>query len=59
MNLNRIGLTVVESHQHAVRLYEKLGFQREGTMREYFVSDGKRMNMLVYGFTKSEYEQSL
>ncbi len=38
--LHRVRLTVVADNQRAVRLYEKMGFQREGLSRDsYFGSD--------------------
>jgi L-phenylalanine/L-methionine N-acetyltransferase len=40
--MHRIELTVVADNHRAMRLYEKVGFQREGLKREnYFGEDGK------------------
>jgi len=48
--LHRIGLEVVEDNNAAVRLYRKLGFKIEGTLRDaYYGADGKYHRMLVMG----------
>src|SRR5437667_10809661 len=40
--LHRVQLTVVADNHRAIRLYEKVGFQREGLKREnYLGEDGK------------------
>ncbi len=48
--LHRISLHVAEDNIAAVKLYKKLGFIIEGTMRDaYYGVDGKYHNMLVMG----------
>ena len=48
--LHRIGLEVVEDNKAAVRLYRRLGFKIEGTLRDaYYGADGKYHRMLVMG----------
>ena len=48
--LHRIGLHVVEDNVAAVKLYQKIGFVIEGTIRDaYYGADGKYHNMLVMG----------
>ncbi|KGX85068.1 GNAT family N-acetyltransferase [Pontibacillus litoralis] len=56
-NLHRIQLTVFEYNEKAMRLYEKLGFVREGAYREFVHRDGKRYDMLLYGLLRREWEQ--
>lgn len=58
LNLNRVWLTVISYNDRAIRLYEKLGFQHEGLMREAVLRDGKRHGMLVMGLLRSEWERS-
>ncbi len=44
---HRVHLTVVADNQRAVRLYEKIGFRREGLSRDsYFGSDGRYHDMV-------------
>lgn len=56
LNLHRLGLSVFSYNEGAIRLYERLGFQREGTQREYGKRDGKRYDNLLYGILRSEWE---
>lgn len=58
LNLHRVQLTVFDYNQRAIKLYEKLGFQREGVSREYGERDGKRYDMYHYGLLSYEWRQS-
>lgn len=40
--LRRIQLTVIEGNEGAIRLYEKLGFQREGTRDDSYLGEDGR-----------------
>lgn len=40
LNLTRLELTVFTDNEPAVRLYERFGFEREGTLRQYAFRDG-------------------
>jgi RimJ/RimL family protein N-acetyltransferase len=55
LNLYRIYLTVFSYNLRALRVYEKLGFQREGCYREHLERDGQRHDMLLYGLLRSEW----
>jgi len=39
---HRLGLTVVADNQRAIRVYEKVGFKKEGIVREAFYGDDHR-----------------
>lgn len=56
LNLHRLQLTVFSYNEPAMRMYERLGFQREGTFREFLLRDGRRHDMLLYGLLASEWE---
>lgn len=56
LNLHRLHLTVFSYNQRAIHLYEKLGFQYEGTYREHLERDGKRYDMLLYGLLRHEWQ---
>ncbi len=56
LNLYRVQLTVFSYNPGAIRLYEKLGFAREGVLREAIHRDGARHDMLVYGLLRREWE---
>lgn len=54
-NFYRIQLNVLAYNSGAIRLYEKAGFVREGTYREFILRDGKRHDMYLYGILRSEW----
>jgi RimJ/RimL family protein N-acetyltransferase len=56
LNLHRIELTVLEYNEPAIKLYERLGFKREGVYREFIHRDGKRYDMYLYGILRSEWD---
>ena len=56
INLYRIQLTVFDYNERAIRSYEKLGFVREGTYRQFLQRDGKRYDMFLYGLLRPEWE---
>jgi RimJ/RimL family protein N-acetyltransferase len=58
LNFHRIYLTVLEYNQAAIKLYEKLGFKREGIYREFIHRDGKRYDMYLYGLLRPEWEDN-
>jgi putative acetyltransferase len=41
LNLTRLELEVYTDNEPAVRLYERFGFEREGTLRQYAFRDGR------------------
>ncbi|KUP07739.1 GNAT family acetyltransferase [Bacillus coahuilensis p1.1.43] len=55
LNLHRIQLTVFSYNEPAIHLYEKVGFQKEGTYRQFLERDGNRHDMLLYGLLKEEW----
>ncbi len=56
LNLHRVQLTVFSYNRPAIALYEKLGFQREGTFREFLQRDGRRHDMFLYGLLRREWQ---
>lgn len=56
LNMHRIQLTVFEYNTPAISLYERLGFAREGSFREFLERDGTRYDMLLYGLLRPEWE---
>jgi RimJ/RimL family protein N-acetyltransferase len=55
LNLHRITATVFSYNERSMALIEKLGFQREGAMREFLQRDGKRFDMFFYGLLRPEW----
>jgi RimJ/RimL family protein N-acetyltransferase len=56
MNLNCVALEVFAFNTGAVRLYEKLGFVRDGTLRAYMYRDGVYHDMHLMSLTRAEWE---
>jgi len=55
-NLHRIYLRVVTDNARAVRSYEKVGFQHEGTLREAAFVNGVYRDLLLMSVLDREYE---
>lgn len=58
LNLHKIQLTVLSYNTPAINLYEKTGFKKEGTYREFIHRDNKRFDMYLYGLLKNEWNFS-
>ena len=54
-NLNRVWLHVFEDNPGAIRVYEKLGFVREGLLREDTFRRGRYGNTVVMGILRSDW----
>jgi len=57
VNLNRIELGVLESNTRALRLYEKIGFKREGVKRQSIYKNGKYVNMIMMAILKESFDK--
>lgn len=56
LNLNRVWLHVHEYNERGVRAYEKVGFKREGVLRQDCFREGKYWDTLVMGVLREEWE---
>ena len=57
LNLHRVYLGVHEDNKKARNLYEKLGFLKEGVLRETFLRDGVWKNSIVMGLLADELKE--
>lgn len=55
LNLHKILLEVYEYNKRAIRVYEKLGFRREGVLRKNHYLKGEYHDVIVMGILKEEY----
>jgi len=55
LNLHRVTATVFSYNARSIALFEKLGFQREGTYREFLQRNGRRYDMFLYGLLNREW----
>ncbi len=56
LNLNRVGLTVLSYNISAIKAYERVGFVREGALRQAVRRGGAYHDMLQYGILRAEWE---
>ncbi len=57
LNLHRLQLTVIDYNPRALKMYEKLGFVREGAYREFVERDGARHDLILYGLLRPEWRE--
>lgn len=55
LNLHRVTLHVFEYNPRAIHIYEKLGFKKEGILREETFWDGKYHDTIVMGLLREEW----
>jgi RimJ/RimL family protein N-acetyltransferase len=56
LNLNRVWLHVYEYNPRGMRAYEKVGFRREGVLRQDTYRDGRYWDTIVMGILREEWE---
>ena len=56
LNFHRIQLNVIAYNEPAIKLYERQGFTREGTYREFIHRDGNRYDLYLYGLLRNEWK---
>lgn len=54
-NMHRVWLTVQAENPRAIRAYEKVGFKREGILREHYFRDGHWGDEIVFGMLSGEF----
>jgi RimJ/RimL family protein N-acetyltransferase len=55
LNLNRIQLHVAIENEAAVKVYKRIGFKIEGTLREAMFHEGKYCDFYVMGIIRSDF----
>ena len=56
--LKRVGLEVFDYNKRAIKLYEKVGFQREGRLRNAMIHEGNYSDIILMSMLTDEYESS-
>jgi RimJ/RimL family protein N-acetyltransferase len=56
LNLNRVWLHVYEYNPKAIRTYEKVGFRREGVLRQDCYREGRYWNTIVMAILREEWD---
>ncbi|HEV2704562.1 MAG TPA: GNAT family protein [Pyrinomonadaceae bacterium] len=57
-DLHRIFATVSVENEPSCRLLARLGFAREGTLREHYLIQGRRIDEAVYGLLRHEWKRN-
>lgn len=55
LNLNRVWLRVYEYNQRGIRAYEKVGFRREGVLRQDTYREGRYWDTIIMGILREEW----
>lgn len=56
MNLNRVEATTHTENQRSQRVLTKLGFQKEGLLREYYCRDGIYNDQVQFSLLRNEWQ---
>ncbi|MBI2385549.1 MAG: GNAT family N-acetyltransferase [Elusimicrobia bacterium] len=56
LGMNRIGAEIYAVNERSIRLFERLGFKREGAVRESVLKNGVFVDEYVYGLLRREWE---
>jgi ribosomal-protein-alanine N-acetyltransferase len=59
LGMNRIGAEIYEFNVRSIRLFERNGFRREGTKRQYIFKDGVFKDEHLYSLLRDEWERQI
>jgi len=54
MNLNRVEADIIEGNEASMRVLEKLGFQKEGILRQRVYKDGQYHNVHLFALLRND-----
>lgn len=54
LNIHRVSLGVLTKNKAAIKLYEDIGFKREGKLRDYFFRGGQYRDVFTYSLLSTE-----
>jgi RimJ/RimL family protein N-acetyltransferase len=56
LNLNRVWLHVLTTHDRGIRAYERVGFKREGVLRQHLYREGKYQDILSMAILREDWD---
>ena len=56
LNMNRVGLEVYEDNERGIKAYERVGFKREGILRQMMYREGRYWNVIIMSILREEWE---
>lgn len=59
INLNKVQICTMDINSASKKVIEKCGFVYEGTLREFFIINGKHIGRLYFSILRSEYNNNL
>jgi len=59
MNLHKVRLEVIATNPRAEAVYERVGFRREGVLREEFYRQGRYHDVIRMGLLRGELREEL
>ncbi|MFE8699841.1 GNAT family N-acetyltransferase [Cytobacillus sp. FJAT-54145] len=57
LNLDRVGLDVIDYNKRGIKAYENVGFQLEGKKRSMVYRDGQRYDVILMSILRDEWEE--
>lgn len=57
LNLHRVQLDVFSYNKRAIKAYEKVGFKREGAVRDALYYDGEYHDSIIMGILENEFQR--
>jgi len=57
LNINRIGVEIYSFNEPSIKLFENLGFVKEGVIRELVYKKGKFEDEYIYGLLRREWKK--
>ncbi len=58
LNMNKVYLQTSERFIEANKMYQKIGFKKEGVLREHYYSNGNYEDKVIYSILKREYNDN-
>ena len=58
LNFNRVWLHVYDFNERGVKAYEKVGFKKEGVLRQHTYREGRYHDVLSMGILRSDWEEA-
>ena len=55
LKLNRVYLSVLDNNKSAIQSYEKVGFKIEGLLRQDYIREGTKYDVIIMGITADMY----
>ena len=56
LNLNRIELGVASENEAALLLYDKIGFEKEGELKQSILKNGEYVNSIIMGLLRQNFK---